>query len=373
MPEVIDAPVVAPVVPVPATPAPSAFSKMRTELKAPPAANVDAAPAKEMPPAKEVPPAKETPSAKVEAVVPVVKPSEADDFLKSASPKTQKRFVELAEERGKALYDERMKTVKLLTPDVEEKLTAAEKRAQDMEAELRQSNIERSPEYKAKFVEQPKAIRTRLAEYAKTWNIAEATLVDAVEAGRDNRRQLSEVLSSIDEIDRDDVRQLARDYWKIQEDKKAVLSDFETAQKLLEEKRFNETKTAVEKLVASRVTAFKTVVLPQMEKEYAPLFEGDEGTSLKTTIIGHIEKLNQASLETMSPGDRAAMISCAFLAQPLLKTLATRNARIAELEAKLAKEDDAVPVVGGRSHGTPSEEKPKGFFEGMREALSAPK
>jgi hypothetical protein len=366
IPAAVVPPVAAPVVPVPEQ---SEMAKMRAKLTPP---IVKPEPVAKAPVVdKEVPPAKEAavPTPKVET--PAAKTTEADEFLKTASPKTQERFVKLANERAEALFQERLKTTKLLTPDVEEKLTLAERRAQEMETELRQSNIERSPEYKAKFVEQPKAIRTKLGEYAKTWNIPEESLINAVEGGRENRRQLSEVLSSIDEIDRDDVRQLARDYWKIQEDRTQVLSDFDTAQKLLDQKRLNETKAAVEKLVSGRVEAFKSTVLPQMEKEYGAIFEGDEGTALKTTVIGHIEKLNGSNLETMAPADRAAMISCAFLAQPLLKTLAARNERIAELESKLAKEDGVTPTVGGRLSSAPPEEKPKGAFERMRETLGA--
>lgn len=357
---------------IPAAPVESALSKMREVLTAP---------AKHIAPvAKEPVQAKEPVIAKEPAVIAPkpgeiipAKSSEADEFLKSASPKTQDRFVKLANERAEALYQERIKTIKILTPEVEERITSAERRAQEMDVELSQSNIERSSEYKTKFIEQPKQIRGKLAEYAKTWNIPEESLVNAVEAGRENRRQLSEVLSSIDEIDRDDVRQLARDYWKIQEDKKQVLSDFDTAQKLLDQRRTTEMKAAVEKLVSNRSESFKSTVLPQMEKEYGTLFEGDEGAALKSTVVGHIEKLNGSNLETMAPADRAAMISCAFLAQPLLKTLATRNERIAELEAQLAKEDGGVPAVGGRSNGTPPEEKPRGAFERMRDDLNAPK
>lgn len=375
MPAVADPPVVsAPVVPVVPTtpPAENAFTKMRGTLAGTTPEPKAVSKVEPVAPAKETPPVtSQTTPAEVKPATPA--PTEAEEFLKTASTKTQERFLKLANERAEALYQEKLKTTKLLTPEVEEKLTAAEKRAADMETELRQSSIERSPEYKTKFIERPKAILTQLADFAKTWEIASTDLISAIEGGREpeSRRKLNTLLSSIGDMDRADVTELAREFQKIQEDKKAVLSDFTTAQKLLDEKRFNETKTAVEKLVAMRSESLKTTVIPQMEKEYSSLFEGEDGVALKTTIVGHIEKLNGCNLETMSPGDRAAMVTCAFLAQPLMKSLAASKARVAELEAKLAMEDDIPPALGGRSNGTPPEEKPKGFFQSMREEVGS--
>lgn len=375
MAEIAEAPVVekvsTPVIPSVPTPVESEISKMRAKLTTP-IEKVVTAPEikKEVPPAtKEVAQIKTT-EVKTDAK-PVAAPSEADEFLKNASPKTQKRFVELAEEKAEAKYQERLKTLKLLTPEVEENLIAAEKRAQDAEAVVRQTNIEQSPEYKTKFVDRPKAIRSELSAFAKTWEIPETDLINAVEGGKDSRRQLNTLLESIGTMDRADVTELAREFQKIHEDKKAVLTDFDLAQKLLEEKRFNETKAGVEKLIAMRSESLRNTVLPQMEKEYAPVFEGEEGAALKTKVIGHIEKLNGCNLETMTPADRATMVTCAFMAQPLLKILVASKARVAELEAKLSQADAIVPNLGGRSTGSPPEENPKGAFQRMREEVGA--
>jgi hypothetical protein len=384
-PETLETPVAAPVTtppvvaapaaPAAAKPAETAFSRMKTEIGKPPVSKPPVITQKTVPPVepvKVVPPVKDAPV--VPAVTPpAAKASEADEFLKSASPKTQKRFVDLAEERAEAKFQERMKSVKLLTPEIEEKLTAAEKRGTEMETELRQSAIERSPEFKAKFIEQPKAIRAKLGDYAKTWGIPEETLINAVEAGRENRRQLSEVLSSIDEIDRDDVRQLTRDYWKIQEDRKLVLSDFDMAQKKLDEHRLNETKTAVEKLMSVRSEAMKTVVANDFEKTCGHLFTGEDGKELKAKMIAQMEFLQSCNWETMKPQDRALMAASALSFRPIMEANTRLQERIAELEAKLSKEDAVVPALGGRATGAPADEPEKGAFARIREQLAQPR
>lgn len=358
------------------------LAALRHDLIEKPAAEKKAAAAisqgkKEAPSPEEAAVVKEPVALKLEKTTEVkTEPSiaqEVDTFLKSATPKSKDRFLDLSNKQAEALYQERLKSIKLLTPEVEQKLTSAEKRATELESELRQVAIERSPEYKQKFVERPKEIKAALVDFAKTWEIADTELLSAVEGGKDSRRQLNTLLETIGTMDRADVTELAREYQKIQDDKTKVFSDHEMALKLLQERRHEETRGAVEKLVAARSEALKTSVLPQFEKEYAPIFEGEEGASLKSTVLSHIQNLNGCDLESMKPDDRGAMIACAFMAQPLIKRVNAQAERIAELEAQLVKEDDGTPKVGGRSTSAPIEEKPKGAFERMREEMGMTK
>lgn len=297
---------------------------------------------------------------------------EVEDYLKSVTPKSKDRFNELAEKKAEAKFQEKLKTIKQLTPDFEEKLTAAESRRIELENEIKQVAVERSPEYKAKFVDRPKSIKASLSEFAKTWEIPESELLSAVEGGKDTRRQLNTLLETIGSMDRADVTELAREYQKIQDDRTKVLSDHELASKLLMQKRNEDTKAGIEKLIATRSTALKESIIPQVEKEYGSIFQGEDGEKLKTNLLASVEHLNACDLENMKPEDRAAMVACAFMARPAIEKLNTALARITELEEKLAKADAGAPVIGGRSTSTQAEEKQKNSFQKMRSELNLP-
>lgn len=295
---------------------------------------------------------------------------EAKEYVKGATKPSADRFMVVARKEAAKLAEkmvaEKLASQPKIDPSIEEKATKASARAAELEAELRQVAIERSPEFKEKFIERPKAIRSQLSEIAKTYEISPDELISTVEGGKESRRRLNELIETVGTVDRVEAAQLARELVSIQDDRTKVLSDHETALRLLEGRKTEQTKAFVQKLLAERADALKSRVLPEIEKTYSVLFEGDEGQKLKSTVVGAIEKLNASDLERMNAPERAAMISCAFMAQPQAELIKRQATRISELESQLTAVDEVNPSLGGPSKDTVQEEKPMSFLEKLR-------
>lgn len=302
---------------------------------------------------------------------------EVEEFRKSASPKTQNRFNVMLEEAKRREIEKLQQEGQLITPEFKEKLTAAEQRAQAYEMELKQVAIERSPEYRAQFVDKPKQLEEQLRKMAAVHEIDENDLISAIRGGEKTERHLDTILGSMGIIGSQKVAKLAVELQDLEAKKALVLADSELAIKTLNEKRVNETKTAVERLVNARSEVLKNEVMPEILETYKAAFEG-EGAALKSTVLDFVEKLNTWDMEAMVPKDRATMAFCACLAQPLLKQVQSRDAaiaehvaRIAELEEKLSAQDNATPKVGGRANSNGAkEEAPVSTFQRMRQDLT---
>ncbi len=173
------------------------------------------------PEVKEVtPPA---PEVKATPTAPEVNPVE--EFRKNISPKSQNRFKEMVDEGVRIGVEEFKKNAKLVTPEFEEKLTAAEQRAMAHEAELKQVAIERSPEFKTQFVERPKALEQQLRKLAQVHEIGEEDLMSAIRGGEKTERELDTILSSMGIIGSQKVAKLALEYQDIDAKKALVLAD----------------------------------------------------------------------------------------------------------------------------------------------------
>lgn len=384
--ETIEAPVaVQPKVETQTQAKPSGIAAMRAELASrnqPQAAPIVPLPGKELEatnPAKTESPAKEAPKAKEVTSAPKVEtPStengplsdEAKEYLRGVTKPSGDRFMVVARKEAEKMVEKRIaeELAKLPKPDptIAEKMTKAEERAVKLEAELQRVAIERSDKFKEEFVERPAAIHVALAELAKTYDIPTTELFAAIDSGKEGRRKVSELLETVGIVDRVEAAQLVKEYETIQQNKTKVLSDHEAALKLLEGNRTEQTKAYVQKLIADRGEALKTTVIPDIEKQYGFAFEGDSGIELKSQIMANIEKLNASDLERMEHADRAAMVSCAFMARPLADALKVSQVRVQELETQLAEFDKGTPSIGGQSIGTAKEEEPKGFIARFR-------
>jgi hypothetical protein len=294
-------------------------------------------------------------------------PDDPEAFMNSLSGKSKARFVELANKYGEKVAEEKMKSAKLLTPEIEAKMTDYEKKNAELLTELRQLGVERSPEYMQKFVERPKAIKSDLESIAKAYDIPVDRLFSAIEKG--DRKQLNEMLEAVGIIDRADTAQKILELQKIDSDRALAMKDTEATIKVLQDKRNSEVKDYVTKLVTERKTTLEKEVLPIIiDKECAELklFDGDEGTKLRTEITAAIQKLNEQDLERMTAKDRAAMVASAFISKPLYLKVQSLSARIAELEGQLAKYDKAKPLVGGSTPNKTPVAEEKTFLQRAR-------
>jgi len=363
----------APALPASQDPKKSGIASLRAQLSAiapAPEAPTPSAPEPIAPPAKPIStPDKSTPKEANTSKEPSTKPGttpvdEVEDFTKNLTSKSQARFNELANKRGEAIAAEKLKAAKLLTPELEAEFESHKKTNAELLAELRQFGIERSPEYKAKFVERPAQIKTALSEIAKTYELPEGEIMAAVQA-RD-RKKLNGLLESVGIIDRNEAAQLVLELQKIEADRAAVTKDPETAIKLLQEERDKEVKAHVEKLRTDRREALTKEIVPLvLDKECSELglFEGEQGEALKADLSKSITGLNDIDLESMAPKDRAAMVASALVSKPLSIALKSAQARIVELEGRLSQYDSVKPSLGGRAPVKTPTDKPKSFLE----------
>lgn len=295
---------------------------------------------------------------------------EAKDYVKGVTKPTADRFMIVAKKEAEKMFERRMaeEISKLPKPDpsIAEEAAKIKVRASELETELKKVAIERTPEFKEQFVERPKAIRSALIDIAKSYEIPERELFSAIEGGKEGRKRLNELLETVGIVDRVEAAQLAKELSSINDKRSEVLSDHEMALKLLEGNQTEKTKAYVQKLISDRSETLKTRTLPLIEKEYGIVFDGEEGQELKNAIFSKAETLNSQDLETMPHHDRAALISAAFMAQPLLKAVQARDARIADLETQLSSYDEITPPLGGSGTTTTKEEEPKGFIAKFR-------
>lgn len=290
-----------------------------------------------------------------------------DEYTKTLSKKSQARFLEMMEKRAAALSDEKMKSVKQITPEFEKEYEGLKKTKEELSAQIRQLDVERSPEFRQKFVERPEAIKEQLSEIASTYDISKDELFNAINGGKATRAKLNEMLLSVGIIDQNQAAQLVIELQKIESDKAVVIKDSQTALKLLQEQRQNEGKAYVEKLVASRREALlKDAPIIENEIKEIGLFQGEQGEALKADIMSSIGKLNDADLERMSPKDRAALITSAFMSKPLFNELKTARERIKDLEGKLSSFDKSKPALGGRAPAKVVKEETRTFLERAR-------
>jgi len=354
------------------------IDSLRQQLSQPPAPEVPVAKAAAKAPVapaveKAAPPVNDPATSKTSATSAAPEPSEIEVFEKGLSKGSQQRFRELAGKLAKSeaekLVEERIKTIKPLTPELETEFETTKKQRDEYLTKLREVDVFNDPVYKQKFVERPAAIKQSLGEIAKTYEISEAALFKAIDGGRATRGELNTLLESVGVIDRAQAASEILELQAIEQDRAKVASDFEASKKVLNETREGQIKAYVEKLVSDRKEAFTKQTLPAIEKEASEigLFDGEEGTALKSQIFESAGKLNEQDLERMSHTDRAALITSAFLSKPLANQVKTLKARVAELESKLADEDAGTPTIGGgRPPGTPPPEKPKSFMERLR-------
>lgn len=350
-----------PVAESPATPAAPKFGldSIRQQIAAAPEnapSPVPVVPEAKTPPAS---PEAKKPVADTPTTPPVELADDVAEFEKTLTkPASKTRFAEMAAKRADALLAEKLKTIRQITPEHDQEVTTLKENNLKLEATLRQLDVERSPEFIERFVERPKIIREALSDIAKTYDIPEVELFNAISGGKASRGKLNEILESVGTIDRSDAASKILELQKIESDRSVVTKDAEASLKALTEKRQNDSKAYVEKLLTDRRTALTSDTIPILEKELEEigLFSGDESASEKAEIMSSIAKYNDIDLERLSPKDRAAMIASAFISKPLFAANKVKDARIAELEERLSKYDSATPKLGGpASPKTPTE------------------
>lgn len=339
---------------VTSTPPKGASESIRNLLAPPVEASVEVAKPEVTPAAekKEVaaPAAKAVETKAVEAlkVVESAPDPEVTEFLKSTTPKTQNRFNELvnkrveplATEKAKALAEEMFKArAAELQPDpkITQELEQAKKERDDLIVEFRKLGVEKSPEFRARFVERPKAIKAELATILADADIENP---DAFIASLDKvtdkgvKKKINETLSELGPLYQAEANNLLGELLKIEKDRESVTVNPELALKVIEQEKQGQVKAFVERLGKERAEALGRTI-PVLKTEIPLLFEGDDGKAFEQDFVAKTQDLDKTDLEALPANVRSQLIGSALMAKPLIAKVNALTKERDELRAEV--------------------------------------
>lgn len=259
-----------------------------------------------------------------------------------------KKREDILAERERELEEARQKLVSL--PE----LTERAKLADDAERELAVARVEGTREYKQTITEPLDAIGTSIEAIAKANEINPDTIFDAI-VERDpakRREMLKEVVTSLDEVDRLEIAQMAKDAQSILLKRDQIRANAVEARKELEEistKQAQEMSAKVKKEFLSNVDH----AVGELKKRipFLALVDGETADAVFNAIA---EKAKEADFDAAPAGTKAYSAAAGVLLPRVAKQLSAALEKVKTLEARVAERNATTPTVGGNEPAAPS-------------------
>lgn len=242
---------------------------------------------------------------------------------------------------------------------LKKELEATKARLAENEGEIYISRVESSAPYKQKITAPLAEISTSMQEVAKRYDIPESGLMEAIrEPDRAKRAEkISEAIVDFNELDRDDVKQAAREYHRLNKEAEEMRKDAGT--KLSEIER--QTKEDGEKQSAQTAQSYRRAAQSEWSKlqETIPTIrrtKEDSGWNKYLDSIGN--EIEAFDVNDVPVEEVAKMLSASKVLPELVKSvdhlqtqLKTEREAKAALEKKLAAYIKSAPGAGGGHNG----------------------
>jgi hypothetical protein len=302
----------------------------------------------------------------------------AEDLAERLDEKAQAKWgelrTELAEERKRAaeleakLDDTQKQSV---ASKLEEELADARKVISEYEGELAVARVEQTPEYKRVVAEPLQAIMDA-AEALATRNEVDVNRVFDVLAETQNiERQTKEIEALTENMSQRDTHMI---YRMVDDAASLFAKDAQLKTHAAEAMVEIETQQAAQlqeaaKLQAIEVRSAVSKIYDKMES-VLPTLEDDKGKEVPFETFK--EKTLGDDYTKLGAEHQAYALSAGTVLPPLIRAVRQRDAKIAQLEERLAKFDKATPKAGAGGSGVKATKpsSPIGEEEGFFDAVS---
>lgn len=277
---------------------------------------------------------------------------------------SEKRITEEVSKKDSELNELREKVAKL--PELEQKAAIVE----EAERKLAVFNVEQSNEFKTAILDPLEAIGKNAELIAKANEIKVNDLDDALtETDPAKRRELLRaVMADMDDVDKQEVLQMARDTQALLSKQAEMRAKaFEARKELEAVTKENETKAQ-----AAARKSFETATensISELRKR-VPFVELAEGETADAVFASILEKAKATNFDGATMGTKAFAAAAGVLLPRVTKQLVASQAKIKALEARIAADNTALPSVTGAPAGGASDDDDGDDFMGvMNKAL----
>lgn len=235
-----------------------------------------------------------------------------------------------------------------VNPELENKVKTYEQQVAEYERELAISRLEGTREYKELVTQPSTDILDAAGALASSYEIDEQKMFDAILEPNPKRQSdmLNDLLEGMSERDRSRVYRLADDMLYVAAKDKELREKASTAWEEVQ---------AREKATAEASERQRLLTLRQETDMVFKLFEDKKIGSLGFDLNAIREKALQTDIDSSDPRTKAFAVAAGNLLPEAIKALASRDARVRELEATVARLTRTTPgaAAGSAPDNTP--------------------